>query len=170
MFWWFHNYNILLWRSHKCIHYCADKTFASDTFENIIKYRWYDSFLWVTWILPIHIAFLNCGTNIQRIYIFFFNILSVFLMPIIAIWNVWTAKILKHLWFCGYRLWFYSCVLWNLHCFFRIWHSFEFALSMIAEIRQYECIHSLCNVGLSWCFQIQCMYLLYIFNAIVIGL
>jgi len=33
--------------------------------------------------------------------------------------------------------------------FFRIWHSFEFALSMIAEIRQYECIHSLCNVGLS---------------------
>ena len=33
--------------------------------------------------------------------------------------------------------------------FFRIWHSFEFALSMIAEIRQYECIHSLRNVGLS---------------------
>jgi len=54
--------------------------------------------------------------------------------------------------------------------FFRIWHSFEFALSMIAEIRQYECIHSICNVGLSWCFEIQCMYLLYTFNAIVIGL
>ena len=52
--------------------------------------------------------------------------------------------------------------------FFRIWHSFEFALSMIAEIRQYE--HSICNIGLSWCFQIQCRYLLYTFNAIVIGL
>ena len=54
--------------------------------------------------------------------------------------------------------------------FSRIWHAFEFALSMIAEIRQYECIHSICNIGLSWCFQIQCMYFLYTFNAIVIGL
>jgi len=48
--------------------------------------------------------------------------------------------------------------------FFRIWHSVEFALSMIAEIRQYECIRSLCNVGLSWCFKIQCMNLLYTFK------
>jgi len=53
--------------------------------------------------------------------------------------------------------------------FFRIWLSFEFALSMIAEIRPYECIHSSCTVGLSWFFKIQCMYLLYTFNAIVIG-
>jgi len=42
--------------------------------------------------------------------------------------------------------------------FFRTGHSLEFALSMIAEIREYECIHSLCNVSLSWCFKIQCMY------------
>jgi len=57
--------------------------------------------------------------------------------------------------------------------FFRIWHSFEFALSMIAEIRQYGCIHSLCSVGLSWCFEIQFMYLLYTSNAchkIIVGL
>jgi len=39
---------------------------------------------------------------------------------------------------------------------------------MIAEICQLECIHSICNVGLSWCVKIQCMYLLYTSNAIVL--
>jgi len=46
-----------------------------------------------------------------------FNILSIALMSAIAICDVQIVTILKHLWVCGYRLWFYSFIQWNLHCF-----------------------------------------------------
>jgi len=151
----------------------------SVTFEDITKYRWYDSFLWVTWILPIQVAFLICDIHIQRICcLFSINCLFSWCLQLLFVmlrlpqsWNTYGSVGIAS----KFSLLYYgTCVI------FSIWHSFEYArwyACMIAEIRQLECIHSSCHVGPSWCFDIQCntvhvsiIHLQYYCHRIIVGL
>ena len=45
----------------------ANKTPKTVKCVHISKHKWHDSFLWVTYLLPIQLAFLTCGINIQTI-------------------------------------------------------------------------------------------------------